>query len=228
MSQNSSDNEDPPIANVGGIDLQNMLQSVLDTNKQMLERLAIVEKKVNEQPNAPNAANVQPATKVKKEDSNDDGYDSEDSNLSMITNQDDVKVIKSILKPKYNNQDHMTKEQQSQLARIQQQYRSKIETLKYSTLESKENKGEIVVHNYGVWIKSLLKYFTVLSPTLVKSVKTYLSSIDIDEFMESGSVSAEIPQMSDEEYPLITRLAAVSAITDSLSADFQHLAEDSI
>ncbi len=218
-------------------EFKQQMKDLLQVNKALLARLEVVESKVNQE--APSTTtsikrkkkkSKNKTTKTKTEHHADsDGYASDtsnESNLSMITNDDDLEVIRSILKPNFVNQDQLTKEQLSQLTKIQERYRSQIPKLKYSKLE--DGKENVVTHNYGIWLKQLLKYFTVLSPSLANTVKYYLSTIDVDEFIESGNLSAEVPELSDEEYPLITKLAAVNAITDSLSSDFKHLADDSM
>ena len=125
----------------------------------------------------------------------------------------------------------MTKEQLNQLSKVQERYRSQIPKLKYYTNsenESKENPASTVsLHNYGIWIKKLLKYYTVLSPQLAAAVKSYLSNIDVDKILEDDDLIHEnIPQLNESEYPLITRLAAMNAITDTLSEDFSELVEE--
>ena len=231
---------------------QKLLEKLVDTNTAILQRMSELENKMQKlesqlsqsqsetteaTPKAPSKKNKKkrrPTRRLKsefiqslKDDVSDASENSDVSEFSMITNDDDLEVIKAILKPKFQNQDQMTKEQLAQLTKIQERYRSQIPKLKYTRLQQ-GSKDEIVTHNYGAWIKKVLKYFTVLSPGLASTVKNYLSTIDVDEFMNSGKIHAKIPTLTEEEYPLITRLSAVNSITDTLSEDFEHLAEDSM
>ena len=153
-------------------------------------------------PNAPkkHIKNKRRNAKVKAEPTFGDPYDSDESQMSTIScisNEDDLKIIKTLLKPKFTNTDHGTKDQLQQLSKIQEKFRLQIPKLKYSDSQSKDTSIP-PTHNYGIWIKQLLRYYTVLSPKLAKTVKAYLSSIDVDELISGTPTisSTNVPQLS--------------------------------
>ena len=161
--------------------------------------------------------------------SDNESDDSNVSGLSLITDKDDLQIISTLLKPTFKNADHGMKEQLHQLTKIQERYRSQIPKLKYN--ENSSSISDVSVsptHNYGVWIKALLKYYTVLSPTLANAVKYFLTTIDVDDILDNGASSSHSPEIDEDEYPLIMRLSAMSAITEHLSAEFLELAQESL
>ena len=204
----------------------------------IMERLASLESRIDSShnvhvhstPSAPKK-NIKKKYNTKVKTETFDPYESDDSqvsNLSCISNEDDLKIIKTLLKPKFSNTDHGTKDQLQQLSKIQEKFRLQIPKLKYSE-NSTTDSSIAPTHNYGIWIKQLLRYYTVLSPKLAKTVKSYLSSIDVDDLINGTAMSSiNAPQLPEEDYPLITRLSAMNAITESLSKDFIELASDSL
>ena len=210
--------------------------SLKETLNTLMERISTLESKLqmHSTPDAPkkHIKNKRRNAKVKAEPTFGDPYDSDESQMSTIScisNEDDLKIIKTLLKPKFTNTDHGTKDQLQQLSKIQEKFRLQIPKLKYSDSQSKDTSIS-PTHNYGIWIKQLLRYYTVLSPKLAKAVKAYLSSIDVDDLISGTptSSSTNVPELSEDDYPLIMRLSAVNAITESLSDDFIELAHDSL
>ena len=216
--------------------LNTLIERISTLESNQMGRIAELESKLqmHSTPNAPkkNIKNKRKNVKVKAEPTSSDPYDSDESQMSTIScisNEDDLKIIKTLLKPKFTNTDHGTKDQLQQLSKIQEKFRLQIPKLKYSDSQSKDTSIP-PTHNYGIWIKQLLRYYTVLSPKLAKTVKAYLSSIDVDELISGTPTisSTNVPQLSEDDYPLIMRLSAVNAITESLSDDFIELAHDSL
>ena len=214
------------------------LSSLVTVNKQLTTRLDELESNPSTPPGAPvkqkkiskkNLKNL--SVKIESNDpfsvSDTQGYDSDESQqsgISCISNKDDLQFITSISKPGFQNTEQSKKDQRMQLLKIQERYRNTIPKLAFDASVA----GLPPTHNYGVWIKKLLMYYTVLSPQLAKSVKLFLSSIDIDEILKDGASSAKAPELSEEIYPLIMRLSAMSSLVDSLDGDFVHLAEESM
>ena len=149
--------------------------------------------------------------------SNDDGID---ENGSVVSHASDVQFITKMLHPSFQNKDAITKQDQDRLKQVQDKFLQKIPMLQYSGVNEK-------THNYAKWSKALLKYFAVLSPVLAETTKTFLSTIDIDEFVQSDNPNSIVsPKISEHSYPDLMKLLAYSAITNSLSTEFEALIEE--
>ena len=231
--------------------IMEQLKIVVNVNQQLSERITSIESNVTDSQalrTPPDAPTKKPLSKknlkkfnVKVEHKNDPfkvnsnqfkelAYGSDDSDksemscVSNITNEEDLHIISALTKNGYQNTAQSTKDQKSQLLKIQERYRLQIPKLKHC-----EAGADLPpTHNYGVWIKKLLKYYTVLSPQLARAVKTFLSQVDIDEILSVGASSANAPELSEEDYPLIMRLSAMGALTDSLDGDFADMVTDSL
>ena len=143
--------------------------------------------------------------------SDDDGID---ENGSVVSHASDVQFITKMLHPSFQNKDAITKQDQDRLKQVQDKFLQKIPMLQYSGVNEK-------THNYAKWSKALLKYFAVLSPVLAETTKTFLSTIDIDEFVQSDNPNSIVsPKISEHSYPDLMKLLAYSAITNSLSTEF--------
>ena len=173
-----------------------------------------------------NRRRIKPA-KVKRETSHffkslgSDSDCSVNSNFSMLSNKEDVKIIKLLSKPTFQSEDAKMKQQLDELKRIQEKYLKRIPKLAYSTSDSSDNSPP--VHNYGLWINALLKYYFVLSPQLSSTVKRFLQTVDVDNLLIDGT-QLEYPIIDEDS--LFIRFASMSAITDTVSDDFVELLEN--
>lgn len=155
---------------------------------------------------------------TKAEVHSDDDVDVDD-NGSVISQSSDVQFITKMLHPTFLNKDAITKQDQDRLKQVQDKFLQKIPMLQYSGVNEK-------THNYTKWLKALLKYFSVLSPVLAETTKTFLSTIDIDEFVSDNPNSIVSPKIPEHSYPDLMKLLAYSAITNSLSTEFEALIEE--
>ena len=155
---------------------------------------------------------------IKTEAHSDDDLAADD-NGSVISQSSDVQFITKMLHPTFQNKDAITKQDQDRLRQVQDKFLQRIPMLQYSGVNEK-------THNYTIWLKALLKYFSVLSPVLAETTKTFLSTIDIDEFVSDNPNSIVSPKISDQSYPDLMKLMAYSAITNSLSTEFEALIEE--
>ena len=150
----------------------------------------------------------------------DDYERDDDGNSSVVSHTSDVQFISKMLHPTFVNKDAITKQDQDRLKQVQDKFLSKIPMLQYSG----ENQR---THNYSKWLKALLKYFSVLSPVLAETTKNFLSSIDIDEFVQNDNPNSLVtPKIEESSYPDLMKLLAYSAVTNSLSLEFEALIED--
>lgn len=160
-----------------------------------------------------------PISFVKAEVHSDDD-DAADENGSVVSHASDVQFITKMLHPSFQNKDAITKQDQDRLKQVQDKFLQKIPLLQYSGVNEK-------THNYAKWLKALLKYFSVLSPALAETTKVFLSTIDIDEFVQSDNPSSIVsPKIPEHSYPDLMKLLAYSAITNSLSTEFEALIEE--
>ena len=171
------------------------------------------------------AANVEklstlppPIPFIKTEAHSDDDLAADD-NGSVISQSSDVQFITKMLHPTFQNKDAITKQDQDRLRQVQDKFLQRIPMLQYSGVNEK-------THNYTKWLKALLKYFSVLSPVLAETTKTFLSKIDIDEFVSDNPNYIASPKISEQSYPDLMKLMAYSAITNSLSTEFEALIEE--
>ena len=214
------------------------LDYISETLQVLVDRISILEKqggvmKPPKSKNKRNRHNIKTENDPFNINADDSGNESDDSNisgLSIITDKSDLKIISSLLKPNFKNADHGMKEQLHQMSKIQERYRKSIPMLKYDENKPFSDASQPLspTHNYGVWIKALLKYYTVLSPALATSVKYFLTTIDVDDILDNGSSSSHSPELDENDYPLMMRLSAMSAITENLSAEFLELAQESL
>ena len=138
------------------------------------------------------AANVEklstlppPIPFIKTEAHSDDDLAADD-NGSVISQSSDVQFITKMLHPTFQNKDAITKQDQDRLRQVQDKFLQRIPMLQYSGVNEK-------THNYTKWLKALLKYFSVLSPVLAETTKTFLSTIDIDEFVSDILILSFLP-----------------------------------
>jgi hypothetical protein len=124
------------------------------------------------------------------------------------------------MKPTITNQDVVKKMELDKLHKLQSAYLSQIPKLVFTT----PTDGSEPSHNYFQWLKRLLKYYTSLSPVLAEVTETFLQNIDIDDFIDRGK--CDYPIMDDDDYPDLSKMAAMSAITTSVSEEFEYLLND--
>ena len=147
-------------------------------------------------PNAPKKYKKKSKTRVKKEQTlstffkSDSEGDSDNSvkshfshvsNLSILSNEEDIALIKQLSNPRFKSKDAKIKLRLDELKTIQEKYLKRIPKLAYTS-----NDSGTPTHNYGVWITALLKYYFVLSPALASAVKNFLSTVDVDSLLIDG------------------------------------------
>jgi hypothetical protein len=88
---------------------------------------------------------------------------SANSNFSSCS--EDVKFLRAMLKPQYNDAATLSKTKQEQyMAKIQSEYKAKIPVLTYTAPTDLVS----AVSNYHEWRQCLLQYYTVISPVLAE------------------------------------------------------------
>ena len=142
---------------------------------------------------------------------------------SVNSQDEDVKVINDLIKPEFYNKDAQAKIDFDNLRTLQKQIKGRIPTLEMSEVTD-PNSHAAPLHNYGAWYRGLMSYFLILSPALYQQVRGYVQSINVDELM-SGYSNVEVPELDENDFPLVIRLAAFGAIMDSLSDYFKDFIE---
>lgn len=192
----------------------------------------IEEKQAASNPTAPGAPTKNKSMKIKKENKEEifrlphrfNGFgdrnsdDDDASTISNLSNNSDIQFITALLNPKYKNPDAASKQEADRMAKIQEKYLNKIPILKYAEDEPEK-------HNYQSWKRAYIKYLSVLCPPLAETTRNFLSSIDIDAFIQNGD-KVPFPKLPREDYPDLTKLSAMSAISASVSVDFDHLVDE--
>ena len=142
-----------------------------------------------------------------------------ESQASSSSDTSQIEFIKTLIKPNFSSNDANAKYAQDRLYKIQTKLESQIVKLAYS----KPTDGTPPKHNYPKWRKGLIKFFKSLSPVLAEETETFLDHINIDDFIQGKMSSTSYPTLSDDDYPDMTKLAAMSALSNSVSEDFEHL-----
>ena len=145
------------------------------------------------------------------------------SNLSVNSHDEDVKIINKLIKPEFQNEDAKKKIELDQLKSVQSKALLRIPKL--ANFEQKSGSTITTSHNYGAWFKAFVNYLNVLSPALAEKVQSFVSSIKVEDLLADQS-KLDIPELDEDEFPLVTRLAAYGAITDTLSTDFTEFREE--
>ena len=98
---------------------------------------------------------------------------SANSNFSSCS--EDVKFLRAMINPNYDNAATLskTKQEQYMLAKIQSEYKAKIPVLAYTA----PTDAVSAVSNYHEWRQCIFKYYTVLSPVLAETTKEFLNGI---------------------------------------------------
>ena len=178
--------------------------------KQMADFQITLEEKIN----ALSTGSVKPEIEVA----------SQASSNSQRSDTSQIEFIKTLIKPNFSSDDANAKYAQERLFKIQSKLESKIVTMSYT----EPTDGTPPQHNYPKWRKGLIKFFKSLSPVLAEETEAFLDHINIDDFIQSKMSSINYPTLSDDDYPDMTKLWAMSALSNSVSADFEHLVDDSM
>ena len=141
------------------------------------------------------------------------------SQASSSSDTSQIEFIKTLIKPNFSSNDANAKYAQDRLYKIQTKLESQIVKLAYS----KPTDGTPPKHNYPKWRKGLIKFFKSLSPVLAEETEAFLDHINIDDFIQGKMSSTAYPTLSDDDYPDMAKLAAMSALANSVSEDFEHL-----
>jgi hypothetical protein len=145
------------------------------------------------------------------------------THVSVQSFDSDVKIINAITKPKFTNADSQKKIELDNLRKLQSKALARIPKLSFSEALN-PNSSAPPLHNYGIWYRSLINYLNILSPPLAEKIQGYVTSINVDDIM-SGNLHVPVPELDEWEFPLVTRLDAFGAITDTLSSDFMDYVE---
>ena len=170
---------------------------------------------------------TQLSTAVK--DEKDDG-DAQSNAGSNSTNSSEVAFLKQFIKPQYKNADAVTKYEQDRLYKIQESLKANIPKLAYNKPDVSSNPTQDadavpLTHNYLQWQKALFKYYTSLSPVLAETTENFLNQLNVDDFIH-GKKSANLPPLTDEDYPDLVKFQAMTAISTTVSEDFVHLIDE--
>ena len=144
-------------------------------------------------------------------------FHDQDSN-SNASDTSEVEFIKRMVNPVYTNKDQNIKFAQDKLQKIQAKLEANIPKLTFST-------SEVVTHNYTKWQAALIKYYRSLSPVFAETTLNWLNSLNIEELVQENRMP-DFPVLSEEEYPEMVQLAAMTALQSSVSSDFEHLIDN--
>ena len=204
--------------------LMNKVTTALTENNQKVQEQIDTIRDLQENPKKSKSKPKPSIYRFSASTSTSTGVKTEPNSVKLPSDSDsnsDSDVIIMDENPTYKNADQYTKHKQDKLKSIQLRYLSKIPHLKWIQEDSD-------ISNFSSWYSALLKYFSVLSPTLKEFIASYLATVDIDKFMDDDA-DYNHPDLP-EEISMFTRLEAVSAITgsvqtksDDTDGDFSHL-----